>query len=76
MLKQIELYGRRFEFCSTDGGRTWATDPHSLIAFRRRKERARVELQKRFESVDDDMLNPDPRDVYDVRLPKEPGDHY
>ncbi len=76
MLKQIECYGRRFEFCSTDGGRTWSSDPRSLIAFRKRQERARAELQKRFEEVDDDALSPDPRDVCEVLLPKDSGDHH
>ncbi len=76
MLKQIELHGRRFEFCSTDGGRTWSSDPRSLIAFRKRQERARAELRKRFEEVDEDMFNPDPREVCELLLPKESGDHH
>lgn len=70
MLKQVEFHGKRFEFCSVDGGRTWSTDPRSLIAFKRRQEVAREELRKRFEGVAENIPDPDPDNIFQLRLPK------
>ncbi|HEY3303118.1 MAG TPA: hypothetical protein VGL70_06240 [Candidatus Binatia bacterium] len=68
MLKQVELQGKRFEFCSVDGGRTWSSDPRALIAYKRRRERARADLRKMFEQVVEDGAEPEPDAIYEVNL--------
>jgi hypothetical protein len=68
MLKQVELQGKRFEFCSVDGGRTWSSDPRALIAYKRRRERARADLRKMFEHVVDDAAEPEPESICEVNL--------
>lgn len=32
MLKQIEIKGQRFELYGADKGRTWSSNPRSLVA--------------------------------------------
>jgi len=71
MLKQVELQGKRFEFCSVDGGRTWSSDPRSLIAYKRRRERARADLRKMFEHVVEDVAEPEPDAICEVNLQSE-----
>jgi len=68
MLKQVELQGKRFEFCSVDGGRTWSSDPRALIAYKRRRERARADLRKMFEQVVDEASEPEPVSICEVNL--------
>jgi hypothetical protein len=68
MLKQVELQGKRFEFCSVDGGRTWSSDPRSLIAYKRRRERARADLRKMFDHIVDDGAGPEPDEICEVNL--------
>ena len=51
MIKQIEIYGQRFELYSPDNGRTWSSSPQSIVAYRRRKKILRLALQKRFELI-------------------------
>jgi len=68
MLKQVELQGKRFEFCSVDGGRTWSSDPRALIAYKRRRERARADLRKMFEQVVDEASEPEPESICEVNL--------
>jgi hypothetical protein len=68
MLKQVELQGKRFEFCSIDGGRTWSSDPRALIAYKRRRERARDDLRKMFEHVVEDGAEPEPDAICEVNL--------
>jgi|RhiMetdeSRZDD1v2_1073273.scaffolds.fasta_scaffold4086649_1 hypothetical protein len=68
MLKQVELQGKRFEFCSIDGGRTWSSDPRALIAYKRRRERAGADLKKSFEQVVDDVAEPEPDSICEVNL--------
>ena len=31
MVKQIDIYGQRFELYSPDEGRIWSSDPRSII---------------------------------------------
>jgi hypothetical protein len=31
MLKQVEIKGQRFELYSVDDGRTWSSNPRSLV---------------------------------------------
>jgi hypothetical protein len=52
MLKQIEIHGQRFELYSPDDGRTWSSSPQAIVAYGRRKEKLRLDLQKRFERID------------------------
>ena len=65
MLKQIEINGQRFELYSRDKGRTWSSNPRSLVAYRRRKETARSELQKRFEHIRE-IQDPDPDNLSEI----------
>lgn len=53
MVKQIEIHGQRVKLYSPDGGRTWSSSPQSLVAYGRRKKMLRLELQKRFERIDE-----------------------
>jgi hypothetical protein len=59
MLKQVEIKGQRFELYSVDDGRTWSSNPRSLVAYGRRKKLARSELQKSFQHTGE-ILDPDP----------------
>jgi hypothetical protein len=68
MLKQVQLQGKTFEFCSIDGGRTWSSDPRALITYKRRRERARADLRKSFESIIDDVAEPEPDSICEVNL--------
>lgn len=69
MLKQIEVHGHRFEFCSVDGGRTWSSDFRSLVAYKRRQTRARAEAQKAVERMHDEIPGLDPGDLDLLSLP-------
>ena len=51
VIKQIEIHGQCFELYSPDNGRTWSSSPQSIVAYRRRKQKLRMELQKRFELI-------------------------
>jgi hypothetical protein len=68
MLKQVELHGERFECFSLDGGRTWSSDARSLIAYKRRQEKARTDLRKEFEQVADEAAEPEPDSIYEVNF--------
>jgi hypothetical protein len=60
MMKQIEVHGERVEVYSRDEGRTWSSDPQSIIAYGRRKKMLRLELQNRFARIDEMReLDPD-----------------
>ena len=59
MLKQVEINGQRFELYSPDKGRTWASNPRSLVAYGRRKKTALSKLQESFERVGE-LQDPDP----------------
>lgn len=71
MLRQAELYGQRFEFRSIDGGRTWSSDPRSLIAFKKRRERACADVRKRFELIDEQAFNSGVDDIFQLCLPRD-----
>ena len=58
MMKQIEIHGQRIEVYSPDKGRTWSSNPRSIVAYGQRKQLLRLELQKGFERIDG---IPDPR---------------
>ena len=65
MFKQIEICGQRFVVYSLDKGRTWSSNSRSIVAYGQRKKRARLELQKRFESIDE-IQDPDPNSFSDL----------
>ena len=65
MLKQVEIKGQRFELYSPDKGRTWASNPRSLVAYGRRKKMLLFELQKRFERIDE-IQDPDPNNPSEI----------
>jgi hypothetical protein len=69
MLKQIEICGQRFALYSPDKGRTWSSSPRSIVAYRRRKKMARLELQKRFELIGD-IEDIDPNNYTKLEIPK------
>ena len=68
MLKQIEICGQRFELYSPDQGRTWSSSPRSNVAYGQRKKMLRLELQKRFERIDE-MQDPDPDNITELEIP-------
>lgn len=69
MLKQIEICGQSFALYSPDKGRTWTSSPRSIVAYRRRKRMARLELQKRFELIGD-IEDIDPNNYTKLEIPK------
>jgi len=69
MTKQIEIYGQRVALYSPDKGRTWSSSPQSIVAYGQRQTMLRLELQKRFERIDE-MQDPDPNNIteFEVKL--------
>lgn len=59
MTKQIEVHGQRVELYSLDEGRTWSSNPQSIVAYGQRKELLRLELQNSFARIDE-MRDLDP----------------
>ena len=53
MMKQIEVHGQRVKLYSLDEGRTWSSNPQSIVAYGRRKELSRLELQNSFARIDE-----------------------
>jgi len=68
MKKQIEIHGQRVELCSSDEGRTWSSNPQSIVAYVQRKTMLRMELQKRFARIDE-MQDPDPNNIAELEIP-------
>jgi hypothetical protein len=68
MKKQIEIHGQRVELCSSDEGRTWSSNPRSIVAYVQRKTMLRLELQKRFARIDE-MQDPDPNNIAELEIP-------
>ncbi len=69
MMKQIEILGQRIELYSPDKGRTWSSSPRSLVAYGQRKKMLRLELQTRFERIDE-MQDPEPNNFSELGIPK------
>ena len=67
MMKQIEIHGQRIELYSPDKGRTWSSSSQSIVAYGRRKKTLSLELQKRFERMDD-IQDPDPNNPMRLRF--------
>jgi hypothetical protein len=68
MMKQIEIHGQRVELYSPDKGRTWSSSPQSIVAYGQRKKMLRLDLQKRFERMDE-MQDPDPNNITELEIP-------
>jgi hypothetical protein len=69
MTKQIEIYGRRVQLCSLDGGCTWSSSPQAIVAYGQRKKMLRLELQQRFERIDGKQ-DPDTNNPMSLRFQK------
>ena len=67
ILKQIGINGQRFEFYSPDKGRTWSSNPRSIVAFGQRKKTLSLELRKRFERMDN-IQDPDPNNPMNLKF--------
>ncbi len=70
MTKQVDIHGQRVQLYSPDKGHTWSSSPQSIIAYRQRKTMLRLELQKRFEHIDDGMQDPDPNYIGALEVPR------
>lgn len=68
MTKQIEINGQRVQLHSLDEGRTWSSSPQSIVAYGQRKTMLRLDLQKRFERIDE-MQDPDPNNINELEIP-------
>jgi len=53
MKKIIEIHGQRVELYSLDEGRTWLSNPQSMVAYDQRREILRLEIQQKFARIDD-----------------------
>lgn len=69
MMKQIEIHGQRIEVYSPDKGRTWSSNPRSIVTYGQRKKMLRLELQKGFERINK-MQDPDPNNFSELGIPK------
>lgn len=69
MMKQIKVHGQRVELYSLDEGRTWSSNPQSIVAYGHRKELLRLELQNTFARIDE-MRDLDPDNFSEVDTPK------
>ena len=69
MTKQIEIHGQRVQLYSLDEGRTWPSSPQSIVAYGQRKELLRLELQKRFQRIDE-MQDPDTNNIGEFATPR------
>ena len=68
MMKQIEIYGQRVALYSPDKGHTWSSSPQSIVAYGQRQTMLRLELQKRFERIDE-MQDRDPNNISELEIP-------
>jgi hypothetical protein len=68
MMKKVEVYGQRVALYSPDKGRTWSSSPQSIVAYGQRKTMLRLELQKRFEHIDE-IQDPDPNNITELEIP-------
>lgn len=68
MTKQIDIHGQRVQLYSPDKGRTWSSNPQSIVAFGQRKEILRLELKQRFARIDA-MQEPEPYGYFCYEMP-------
>jgi len=67
MTKQIEVYSRRVQLYSLDGGHTWSSSLPSIVAYGQRQKRLRLELQKSFECTGE-FPDPDPNRFAELEM--------
>ena len=67
MTKQIEIHGQSVQLYSLDEGHTWSSSLQSIVAYGQRKTMLRMELQKRFERIDE-MRDPDPNSISEFEI--------
>jgi hypothetical protein len=53
MKKTIDIHGQRVQLHSVDEGRTWSSNPQSVVAYEQRQEILRLEIQQKFARIDD-----------------------
>jgi hypothetical protein len=70
MIKQIEVHGRRVKLYSLDEGRTWSSNPQSIVAYGQRKKTLSLDLRKRFERMDA-RQDRDPKNFTGLEFSKE-----
>jgi hypothetical protein len=67
MTKQIDIHGQRVQLYSLDEGHSWSSSPQSIVAYGQRKTMLRLELQKRFERIDE-MQDPNPNSISEFEI--------
>jgi len=68
MKKRIAIDGQRLELYSSDDGRTWTSNPQSIVAYGQCKEILRLELKQRFARIDA-RLEPEPYGYFCYEMP-------
>jgi len=68
MKKRVDIHGQRVELHSSDQGRSWSSNPQSIIAYAQRKEILRMELKQRFARIDE-MQEPDAYGDFGYEMP-------
>lgn len=53
MKKTIDIHGQRVELYSVDEGRTWSSNPQSVVAYEQRQEALCLEIKQKFARIDD-----------------------
>jgi hypothetical protein len=69
MTKQIEIKGQRVKLYSSDNGRTWSSSPQAIVTYGQRKKMLRLELQQRFEHIDEKQ-DPDTNNIGEFAIPR------
>ena len=65
MIKQIEIRGRRVKLFSMDEGRTWGSNPQSIVDYGQRKQVLQRDLKKAFERLGE-IPEPDPHTAIEI----------
>ncbi|HET7004163.1 MAG TPA: hypothetical protein VFK65_01635 [Candidatus Binatia bacterium] len=55
MNKTIAIHGQHVILYSSDEGRTWSSNPQSIIAYEQRRQILRLEIQQKFARFDDTL---------------------
>lgn len=74
MIKRVEVHGQWIKLYSIDEGRTWSSSPQLIVAYGRRKQTARLDLQKTFERLGD-IQDADPSPIVELGFRNHPGGH-
>ena len=68
MKKRIDIHGQLVELYSADQGRTWTSNPQSIIAYGQRKAMLRADLKQRFARIDATQ-EPNPYGDFGYQMP-------